>query len=145
LGEAVRYDGGSCCKHISIEDQQLLHLWQQRGWLLPLCPEVAGGLAVPRPAAEIQGERVKTKTNVDVTEAFEAGANKALTLCLQHGISIALLKQGSPSCGNSLINDGTFSVKKINGMGITARLLYRHGIRVFNESEIGSLNQLLSD
>jgi len=141
----VRYDGGSCCKHVSKEHQQLLTLWQKKGWLLPLCPEVAGGLTVPRPAAEIQGERVKTNMNVDVTEAFSVGANKALKLCLQHNISFALLKQGSPSCGNSLINDGTFASTKVEGMGITARLLHAHGIQVFNESEISSLNQLLVD
>ena len=143
LGEAVRYDGGSCAQCLDDVSKQRIQKWQAQGLLLPLCPEVAGGLPVPRPAAEIQGSYVKTQAGEDVSVEFERGAKQALNLCLQHDIRIALLKQGSPSCGNSLINDGSFSKTKIHGQGITAKLLSEHGIQVFNEHEISELAKLL--
>jgi len=136
LGEAVRYDGGDCLRHWDKESLRLIQSWQQQGWLLPICPEVAGGLAVPRPAAEIVGNRVRTKEGRDVTQAFQLGAQKALDLCLQYKLKLAILKQGSPSCGNTLIHDGSFSKQRISGQGKTARLLSEHGIQVFNETEL---------
>jgi len=132
----VRYDGGSCLQHLDALSKQRIQQWQAQGLLLALCPEVSGGLPVPRPAAEIQGNRVATKAGEDVTQAFERGAAQALELCQQHQIQIAILKQGSPSCGNSLINDGSFQKEKIAGMGITAKRLHAHGIQVYNEHEI---------
>lgn len=143
LGEAVRYDGGDSCHHLNKNSSTLLQQWQQEGLLLPLCPEVAGGLSVPRPAAEIVGDNVVTQAGEDVSQAFCIGAEKALALCLQHQIQYAILKQGSPSCGNSLIHDGCFSKTKIQGQGITARLLIAHGIHVFNEEELMKLQMVL--
>jgi uncharacterized protein YbbK (DUF523 family) len=145
LGEAVRYDGGDCLGRFDKNALDLLQSWQQSGWLLPLCPEVAGGLAVPRPAAEIIGEKVMTNANEDVTHAFIAGAQKALHLCLEYNLKLAILKQGSPSCGNTLINDGSFSGQKIQGQGITARLLLEHGIQVFNEAELLLVQDFLDE
>jgi len=142
LGEAVRYDGGDCAHHLNKNSNMLLQQWQQEGLLLPLCPEVAGGLPVPRPAAEIVGDKVMTQAGEDVTQAFRIGAEKALALCQQYHIQYAILKQGSPSCGNSLINDGCFSKTKIQGQGVTARLLIAHGIHVFNEEELFKLQAL---
>ncbi len=113
--------------------------------MVPLCPEVAGGLPVPRPAAEIQSgfdvQRVQTADGLDVTTNFEHGAQQALDLCRKFDIKLAILKQGSPSCGNSLINDGSFTKRKIEGQGITARLLQIHGVEVFNERQLESLNR----
>jgi len=144
LGEAVRYDGGDCVCHLDIQAKIRIKSWQQQGLLLSLCPEVAGGLPVPRPAAEIQGSQVKTLEGDDVTKAFQQGAERALSLCQHHDIKIAILKQGSPSCGNTLINDGSFSKRKIAGQGITARLLQKHGITVFNENQLEQIEQYLS-
>ena len=143
LGEAVRYDGGDCRHHLNKKSSMLLQQWQQAGLLLPLCPEVSGGLSVPRPSAEIVGDKVLTQAGEDVTQAFDRGAAKALSLCQQYHIKYAVLKQGSPSCGNSLINDGCFSKTKIQGQGVTARLLTQHAIHVFNEKELPSLQSLL--
>nr|WP_318024166.1 DUF523 domain-containing protein [Ghiorsea bivora] len=143
LGEAVRYDGGDCAHHLNKKSAMLLQQWQQEGLLLPLCPEVLGGLPVPRPAAEIVGDKVVTQAGEDVSQAFCIGAEKALALCQQYQIQYAILKQGSPSCGNSLVNDGTFSKTKVRGQGITARLLTAHQIQVFNEIELSQLQVLL--
>ena len=140
MGEAVRYDGGDCFQQLDSATKALIRTWQQQGLLLPLCPEVAGGLAVPRPAAEIQHDKVKNADGIDVTSSFELGAELALKLCLEHGLRFALLKQGSPSCGNTLINDGTFSKQKIFGQGFTSRLLRQQNIEVFNETQLAELN-----
>lgn len=131
IGEKVRYDGGDC------RQRGLLEQWQAEGRLVVICPEVCGGLPVPRAPAEIQPDgRVINIEHEDVSEAFERGAKRALALCQQHGIHIAVLKEGSPSCGSAKINNGKFDGTKISGQGVTTRLLEANGIRVFSELEI---------
>lgn len=138
LGEKVRYDGGDS------RQTGLLETWQAEGRMIPLCPEVAGGLPVPRPPAEIQPDgRIINIEHEDVSDAFERGARKALELCKKHGIQIAILKEGSPSCGSSLINNGNFDRTKIPGKGTTTRLLEANGIRVFSEKELDQVVALL--
>lgn len=125
----------------------LVGLWRQQGRLISVCPEVAGGLPVPRPAAEIQhidGQlQVVTKQQQNVSQAFSLGAEQALALCQSHNIRFALLKESSPSCGSETIYDGTFSGIKIAGQGVTTRLLEQNGIKVFSERGIEQLAQLL--
>ena len=140
LGHRVRYDGGASGPF----DQ--LQQWIAEGRVVPLCPEVAGGLPTPRAAAEIPGgqgaevldgsARVITTEGEDVSAEFLSGARQALALVRQHGIRTAVLKANSPSCGNLLTYDGTFSGVKVGGEGVTAALLNRHGVRVFNESQL---------
>ncbi|MNF07884.1 hypothetical protein D3C80_2081630 [compost metagenome] len=60
----------------------------------------------------------------------------ALALVRKHGIRIAVLKAGSPSCGNQLTYDGTFSGTKVAGEGVTTALLRREGVLVFSELEL---------
>jgi uncharacterized protein YbbK (DUF523 family) len=132
LGFPVRYDGNS--KPIQ---HPLISQWRQQGVLVSVCPEISGDLPTPRPAAEIQTDgRVLTQQNHDVSNAFKQGAQQALALCQQHNIKMAILKQSSPSCGSTLIYDGSFSQTKINGEGITCQLLRQHGIAVFDENTL---------
>lgn len=140
LGHPVRYDGGASGPF------DLLAQWQAEGRVVALCPEVAGGLPTPRPPAEIPGGQgvdvwegrapVLTSEGEDVSEAFLEGARQALALVQRHGIRIAVLKANSPSCGNLLTYDGTFSGTKVSGEGVTAALLKRHGVQVFSELEL---------
>jgi len=145
LGQPVRYDGRSCpfeCPHI---DQ-----WQAKGLLVPVCPEMDGGLPVPRPPAEItpgsgQGvwagtARVRTR-QADVTDFFIRGAQAALDKAVTCGIKLALLKQKSPSCGSCRVYDGSFSRCLVDGMGVTTALLRQNGILVFGEDQIDRLAQ----
>jgi len=131
MGEKVRFDGKS--KNINAK---ILAIWHAENRLVLLCPEVAGGLSIPREPAEIQGDSIMTVVGDDVTKAFHQGAQKALEICQQHDIHIAILKEGSPSCGVTEINDGTFSHTKMAGQGITARLLQQHGVKVFSEHQL---------
>ena len=85
---------------------------------------------MPRAPAEIKQNRVITNTAEDVTSAFEAGANKALALCNKHNIRFALLK------GHSGV--------KVKGMGLTAKLLVKHQVKVFSEEQIPALIKALA-
>ena len=111
------------------------------------CPEVAGGLPIPRISAEIvKNDKpfiVKNQEGLDVTINFLLGAKKALDICKEENIKVALLKSKSPSCGNKEIYDGTFSSNLINGQGLTAKLLEENGIKVFNENELKELNKFI--
>jgi len=147
LGHRVRYDGGASGPF----DQ--LDTWLAEGRVVGLCPEVAGGLPTPRPAAEIPGGQgalvldrqalVLTEAGEDFTEAFVRGAQLALEAVRRHGIRIAILKANSPSCGNVLTYDGTFTATKVQGEGVTAALLKREGVQVFSELELDAAAQAL--
>ncbi|MCY7260618.1 MULTISPECIES: DUF523 domain-containing protein [Pseudomonas] len=140
LGHRVRYDGGASGPFDQLSN------WLQEGRVVALCPEVAGGLPTPRAAAEIPGGQgvevldgkasVLTSEGEDVSAEFLSGARQALELVRKHGIRIAVLKANSPSCGNVLTYDGTFSGIKVQGEGVTAALLQRHGVQVFSELQL---------
>ncbi len=140
LGHKVRYDGGAHGPY------GLLQRWQEEGRIVPLCPEVAGGLPTPRPPAEIPGGQgggvldgtlpVLTDAGDDVTAAFVAGAEAALALVRKHGLRVAVLKARSPSCGNTHNYDGSFGGRLVEGEGVTAALLRRAGVKVFNEQQL---------
>lgn len=148
LGDQVRYDGNSK----TLSHPGLARLRDQ-GRIIGFCPEVAGGLPIPRPPAEIKGgdgaaviggmARVKTRDDTDVTDYFVSGANQALALCQQHAIRIAILTESSPSCGSSAIYDGSFTRNAVAGSGVTAALLKHHGIEVFNQHQLDAAISLL--
>ncbi|MCQ2814814.1 MAG: DUF523 domain-containing protein [Bacilli bacterium] len=129
IGDKTRYDGKS---NYSPLIKDLLEKYE----LVPFCPEVEGGLKVPRQPSERINDSVIMNDGRNVTKQFNDGAEKALNICLYLGIKIAILKDGSPSCGSTEIHDGTFSDKKIPGSGITTELLKSKGIKVLNENQI---------
>ena len=130
-GTACRYDG------LPSTIDELARLCEQ-GRAFAVCPEVLGGLSVPRLPCERLGERVLSKDGSDVTEPFEAGARKTLELARERGIRLAILKERSPSCGSGIVYDGTFSGRRIAGQGVTAALLRAHGFAVVNEDDFYS-------
>lgn len=141
MGQRVRYDAN----HAAIE-ADILGQWQDDGRLITICPEMAGGLPVPRPAAEIykgtgtdvldKNAPVLRKDSVDVSDFFISGAKATLDLALKHNIRLAVLKDKSPSCGSTLIYNGQFAGMKREGEGVTTALLRRHGIAVFSENQL---------
>jgi uncharacterized protein YbbK (DUF523 family) len=150
LGERVRYNGA----HKRCDDDALRR-WIEEGRVIAVCPELAGGLSVPRPPAEITGAaggagvldgeaRVITSEADDVAAAFVRGAESALEVAQAHGIRVAVLKEGSPSCGVRLTSDGSFCGVKIDDSGVTAALLRRHRIAVFSEHEIALADAVLA-
>ncbi len=141
LEEKIRYDG-----LVVPVSKMMTDILRSTADMIPFCPEVAGGLPVPRNPAEISGKdgfdvldgraTVKNKSGDDVTLFYLNGAAKALETAIKNNIQVAILKEKSPSCGNSLIYDGTFTKTLKSGKGVTAALFERNGIHVFNEKEI---------
>jgi len=149
LGDPVRYDGR--CK--VLENDRLDDLLKQNR-VVRFCPEVAGGLLVPRDASEIQRgdgfsviagrSTVSTSNGHNVTSAFISGADKALQLCQQHQIKVAILTESSPSCGSHQIYDGSFIGQSRAGVGVTTALLRSHGISVFSQHQVDDAIKSLS-
>lgn len=148
LGENVRYDGGNL-----FQDHPLITRWRAEGRIVPVCPEVVGGLSVPRPAAETRNgdgqavlagvARVIARTGDDVTDAFVAGADAALQRAVAQDCVMAILAARSPSCGNREIYDGSFSGTLIPGQGTTAARLTAADIPVFNQFELAEAEAYL--
>ena len=135
LGVACRYDGLS--KPL---DREIIEKLRQQYHLIPICPEIMGGLPTPRIPSEISSDgKVLRKDGEDVTENYIRGAKEALRLAEIFQCDTALLKEKSPSCGAGKIYDGSFSKTLTSGNGITAEFLQKNGIRIIGESEIFTL------
>lgn len=123
LGLNCKYDGGN---NYSNEIDDFLKNYD----VIPICPEIMGGLPTPRVASERLGDKVITKNGKDVTEQYKKGAEEALFLAKKYDVKKALLKLRSPSCGSEKIYDGTFTHTVIDGDGVTAELLKNNGIEI---------------
>lgn len=127
LGIKCRYDGNGCyCPRV----EKLLRKYT----LIPVCPEVLGGMTVPREPVEIANGRAKNKSGEDKTDCFSKGARETLRLAKKFKVKKAFLKSGSPSCGCDLVYDGTFSGRIIPGKGFAAEILEKNGIETFSEN-----------
>ena len=128
LGFACRYDGGT-------KTVEALKILYEKGEAVPVCPEVSGGLPVPRIPAECCGENVFDREGRDVTEAYRKGSLASLKICLDSQCRCAVLKTGSPACGSGWIYDGSFTGRRIAGDGVFVRMLKEKGIPVRTEEE----------
>lgn len=135
MGENVRYDGGHNQLYTPWADSCAHNRFKELD-IIMCCPEVEGGLPIPRIPSECYHDKVLNKEGEDVTSAFKKGANIALSLVKKHDIKVAILKANSPSCGNEKIYDGTFSKTLKKGKGVTVSLLEEHGVKVFNEHQL---------
>ncbi len=143
-GILCRYDG----KYNTVPEIKKM---VEDGRAVPVCPELLGGADVPREPNEITGgdgfavlngkARVITKSGEDKTELFIRGAEKVLEIARDNDAKIAILKERSPSCGSCLMYDGTFSGRKIPGMGVTAALLNENNIKILSEENYSTLLQ----
>ena len=128
LGKPVRFDGKSK-PHPDINKLKHCNL-------IPICPEMFGGLPTPRPPHELKNGKAITVDGTDITAQSTAGANKCLEIAKTHGAKLAILKAKSPSCGVGKIYDGTFSGTLVDGNGLTTQLLQDNGIQVITENDI---------
>ena len=136
LGVQCRYDGKG------VMHEEIAQLMKEHN-LIPVCPEIYGGLATPRDPAERIGERIVTNTGNDVTAQYEKGASEILRLAKLYDCHYAILNERSPSCGYGTIYDGTFQGKLTDGNGATAQLLAENGITIYGESRIQELASFL--
>lgn len=130
LGVCCRYDGESK------PNAEVIKL-RENYVLIPICPEVDGGLTTPRTPSERVGDKVLMRDGKDVTENYRLGAEAALERAKSFGCTMAILKARSPSCGKGKIYDGSFSGRLTDRDGVCAELLLSHGIEVYTEEEIG--------
>ena len=132
-GDKCRYDGNSN----TIDNIREL---VENGSALSVCPEILGGLTVPRPRCELRRKdngsaEIIGEDNNDYTDNFIRGAILSLEIAREKGITQAILKSKSPSCGCGIIYDGTFTGKLSEGNGVTAELFLKSGITIFTEEE----------
>jgi hypothetical protein len=67
LGTNCKYNGKN---NYSDEIMEFLKDYE----IIPVCPEIMGGLPTPRPASEIVGNKVMSINNNDVTQNYQKGA-----------------------------------------------------------------------
>ena len=128
LGANCKYNGGHNLR------QQVLALGQEHE-LIPVCPEVAAGLGIPRIPIEIRNGEVVRSDGVSVDDAIRAAVSDILAK-LPQDIELCVLKARSPTCGVHQIYDGSFTGTLANGMGVLARALKDAGYRVVDDEEL---------
>lgn len=141
LGNKIRYNG--TFKNIS---SPILSKWIGEKRIVGFCPELEAGFPVPRPSAEIvegtandvfDGKAYVIENNgIDVSKKYIYGVELIEEVLIKHKIKIAVLLDGSPTCGSKEIYDGTFTGTKIAGEGLLSFYLRTIGIKVFTENEI---------
>lgn len=128
LGENCKYNGGNNLR------QQVLAMGQEHE-LIPVCPEVAAGLGIPRIPIEIRDGEVVRSDGVSVDDAIRAAVSDILAK-LPQDIELCVLKARSPTCGVHQIYDGSFTGTLTDGMGVLARALKDAGYRVVDDEEL---------
>lgn len=129
LGENCKYNGGN-------NESKKLKDYVEGHTVVPVCPEVMGGLPTPRDPAEIIGGVVRQKSGRSVDEEFRAGARAALKKIKDAGAELAILQSRSPSCGVKEIYDGTFTGHLVKGKGVFAAMLEEEGIRAMDVEDL---------
>lgn len=147
-GAEIRYNGTGVAM-----DEAIWKSWEKEDRLFYYCPELAVGFPVPRPSAEIVGgtaneviigkAKIFENTDNDVTGLFLRGAKLAVEAALEKGVVIAVMTDGSPSCGSTYIGSGNFDGKTVKGRGVVAQMLNDAGIKVFPHTALDQADQYL--
>ena len=129
LGENCKYNGGNNYSEKLIE-------YIKGHEVISICPEVLGGLSIPREAAEIVNGIVSNKDGTSVDKEFRKGAEIALEIIKEQQVDLVILQSRSPSCGVNTIYDGSFSGKIIPGQGLFANSLQENGIKIIDVADL---------
>ncbi len=128
-GDNCKYNGGNNLNPALVE-------FLTAHEVVKVCPEVLGGLPVPRPSSEIREGQVVNTEGRNVTKEFEAGALRAFEIVEKEMPDLIILQSRSPSCGIKQIYDGSFSGRKIEGQGLFAALCIKAGYKVLDIEDI---------
>lgn len=131
LGENCKYNGRNN------ENPAVLEFVRGKE-VLPVCPEILSGLGCPRPCVELRDGVAFDQNGRNVDAQFRLGVRKALEQLESEEIDLAVLQSRSPTCGVKEIYDGSFTGKKIPGMGLLAKALTERGVRVVDAADIAS-------
>ena len=129
LGENCKYNGGN-------NYSEKVAAFIEGHEVVGVCPEVLGGLSIPRKPSEIVDGVVRHQDGTSVDAEFRKGAELALNIIMKQEVELVILQSRSPSCGIDTIYDGSFSKTLIPGDGIFVELLKKQGIRVVDVAEI---------
>ena len=129
MGRNCKYNGGNNY------NEKLVAMLKDRE-IIEVCPEVAAGMPIPRPAVEILNGRVIREDGSDWDDVYRKGVEVVLNQLKQEDIDYAVLQSRSPTCGVKQIYDGTFSKKRIDGQGILAKELAERGIKLVDIEDI---------
>lgn len=123
IGDNCKYSGGN-----NLSETVLKYI--EGATVIPFCPEVAGGLPVPRLPCEIKDGVVINSAGKSVDEEFRTGARIGVELAIEKGVTLAILQPRSPSCGVNRVYNGNFEGKLVSGSGVFAKALSEAGICV---------------
>ena len=129
LGENCKYNGGNNFNMKVLE-------YVKGHEVISVCPEVMGGLPIPRVPAEIVNDVVTTRDRRNVDKEFRAGAKEALKIAMENQVDLVILQSRSPSCGPKQIYDGSFSGKRIDGQGIFAKMLIENEFQIIDVEDL---------
>lgn len=129
LGQNCKYSGGN---NYSEKVAKFINGHE----VIPICPEVEGGLSVPRIPCEIVNGKVTNKLGESKDKEFRSGAEKCLQKAITEKVDLVILQSRSPSCGVKQVYDGSFKGKLIEGRGVFAELLAKNGIKTMDLSEL---------
>ena len=131
LGVDCKYNGSN-----NKLDDKIIHSLKEKYNLIPVCPEIMGGMPTPRNPVEISDGKVFDYDGEEFTKEFEKGSEEVVKLAKLYDATIAILKENSPSCGSNYIYDGTFNHQKIKGMGIAAHKLSKENIKLLHRCAV---------
>ncbi len=129
LGDNCKYNGGNNYSEKVIK-------FVEKHEVISVCPEVLGGLPIPRESAEIVNGVVSLKDGSSVDKMFRDGAEKAIRIVKENNADLVILQSRSPSCGVNTIYDGSFAGKLIPGQGVFSELLKKNGIKVIDVEDL---------
>lgn len=129
VGKNTKYDGSNNY------NEKVVNFLKNKEYIL-ICPEVLGGLSIPRLPSEKLNDKIINQNNEDVTNNFILGANKTLDMLKKYDIDLIIVKSNSPSCGYQKIYDGTFSNKLITGNGVFTDLALKNNYKIITEKDI---------
>ena len=127
LGHDCKYNGGNN------RSQKVLDYIEGHE-VIPVCPEVTGGMPTPRVPVELKNDSAINRDGEDVTEFFRRGVE--LTMEKLEGINLAILQPRSPSCGCKQIYDGSFTKTLIDGKGMFAQALAEADIPMMDGDDV---------
>ena len=134
LGENCKYNGGNN------RNEAVLNFIKDKE-VIPVCPEVAGGLPVPRVPVELVNGEAVNRDGVNVDREFRLGVERMLEKLAGEEIELVILQPRSPSCGVKQIYDGTFTGTLVDGQGMFAKALQEKGYRVMDADDVRQMRR----
>lgn len=128
LGENCKYSGGN-----NYREELVRYLKDHE--VIPICPEVAGGMPIPRTPFELVGGVAIDKNGNNVHPSVMAGVTACVEKLKKENVACVILQPRSPSCGVGRIYDGTFRGVLTAGNGLFAEELIKNGFCVMSADD----------